>query len=309
MILVIGGGFSGVYLAKRLDATLISSRDHFEYTPGILRLFGPKKSNLLTIPFSKMGIKHVCATVTKVDDTHVYFGKKKMEYDTLIICTGAKFREPVSGSKVFSLYNVKDVFNAKKGLNKLRSVGIVGGGLVGVETAAELAHYHPHLDITVYDKNMCKQLCKGSRSYIKSWLKKHGIKNKREYVVSTELHDRYFVCAGMVPNTSFLPSAWLDNNGYVKVNDYLQVSNNVYAAGDIISSNAHKTAQNAELQAKIICSNLLGKNKKYKVNNGVILTSLGPYNAVFEYKGFILKGLFPAILKWLIERTVLWRYK
>ncbi len=41
--MIIGGSFAGLAVARGLrkdfDVTIIDKRDHFEYTPGVLRLF------------------------------------------------------------------------------------------------------------------------------------------------------------------------------------------------------------------------------------------------------------------------------
>ena len=173
-MIIIGGGFAGAYIAKKLGGTLISPRDYFEYTPGILRVFGGKAPKLLRVPYTAYGVKHVKGTVTKVDDEYVYLGEKTYRYDQLVVCTGARYRQPVTGGKVYSLYSSKDVIKARSGLNKCKSVAVVGGGLVGTEAAAELRYYYPDLDITVYDKKVCKQLCTKSQKYVLSWFKKYN---------------------------------------------------------------------------------------------------------------------------------------
>ena len=308
-MIIIGGGFAGAYIAKKLGGTLISPRDYFEYTPGILRVFGGKAPKLLRVPYTAYGVKHVKGTVTKVDNEYVYLGEKTYRYKQLVVCTGASYRQPVTGGKVYSLYSSKDVIKARSGLNKCKSVAVVGGGLVGTEAAAELRYYYPHLDITVYDKKVCKQLCTKSQKHVLSWFKKHNVTVKPEYVTDTKVHDRYFVCAGIIPNTSFLPAHWLNDRGYVKVNKQLRVRPNVYACGDIIESQAYKTAQNAEMQARVVVKNLQGTLTSYNVKEGPIATSLGPRNGTFEYGSIVVTGLLAALLKGLVERFVLWSYR
>ena len=308
-MIIIGGGFAGAYIAKKLGGTLISPRDYFEYTPGILRVFGGKAPKLLRVPYTAYGVKHVKGTVTKVDDAYVYLGEKTYRYDQLVVCTGARYRQPVTGGKVYSLYSSKDVIKARSGLNKCKSVAVVGGGLVGTEAAAELRYYYPDLDITVYDKKVCKQLCTKSQKYVLSWFKKHNIAVKAEYVTDTNVHDRYFVCAGVIPNTSFLPAHWLDKKGYVNVDDRLRVRPNVYACGDIISSRAYKTAQNAEAQAEVVVENVKGRITRYTAKQGAIATSLGPRDGTFEYGTFVVTGVLAAMIKSLVERVVLWSYR
>lgn len=308
-MIIIGGGFAGAYIAKHYGGTLISDRDYFEYTPGILRIFGGKAPKRLRVPYTAYGVKHVKGTVTKVDSEYVYLGKKTYRYKHLVLCTGASYRMPITGNKAYALYSTQDVIKARSGLGKCKSVAVVGGGLVGTEAAAELRYFYPHLDITVYDKNVCKQLCAKSRKYVLSWFKKHNVKVIHEYVTDTKKHDRYFVCAGITPNTTFLPSSWLTERGFVKVNKQLLVRPNVYACGDIIHNAAYKTAQNAEMQAKVVIQNIKGNLTSYVPKEGPIATSLGPRDGTFEYGNFVVTGILAALIKSLVERLVVWGYR
>ncbi|CAE8698542.1 unnamed protein product, partial [Polarella glacialis] len=61
-----------------------------------------------------------------------------------------------------------------------RGAVVVGAGLVGVELAAELAHFFPRLKVTLVDgaPSVLPQLPESARDYATEWLKKQGVKLK-----------------------------------------------------------------------------------------------------------------------------------
>ena len=52
-----------------------------------------------------------------------------------------------------------------------------------------------------------------------------------------------------------------------------------------------------------------GKLIKYKSTPRIMVISLGKYKGIITRKNFILKGLIPGILKTLIEKRTMRRYK
>ena len=101
-VVVIGGGFAGSYIARKLqgkfDLTLIDNKDYFEFTPSILRtIVEPRHACKIQVLhkyyLSKANI--VRGEVTKFNDKAAYIGKRRLEYDYLVICSGSKYNMPI----------------------------------------------------------------------------------------------------------------------------------------------------------------------------------------------------------------------
>src|SRR3989344_615569 len=92
-ILVIGGGFAGSYIAKKLekkfDVTLVDTKDYFEFTPGILRtIVEPehiKKIQILHSHYLKK-TKILIGNVKEVNKDYI----KIINTDLAFWCTGIK---------------------------------------------------------------------------------------------------------------------------------------------------------------------------------------------------------------------------
>ena len=93
------------------------------------------------------------------------------------------------------------------------------------------------------------------------------------------------------------------------VNDFLQVKGlkNLFGGGDITNIKEEKTAQAATLHAEVIAKNIIrmeeGKELvKYIPKENPMVLSLGKHHGLLDYKNFSLKGVFPGLLKKLIEK-------
>lgn len=83
-------------------------------------------------------------------------------------------------------------------------------------------------------------------------------------------------------------------------------TNNIFAAGDVNSIRIEKTAQNAEIQAKIVVENILACNKNkelesYSSSVTPVVISLGKRFGIFVKKNFVLSGFFIGPLKNFVE--------
>mgnify|MGYP001596292774 CR=1 FL=1 len=76
-----------------------------------------------------------------------------------------------------------------------------------------------------------------------------------------------FLATGLKPNSSFVDKKLLNEKGFVKVNEYLQLKNkkNIFVAGDVNDVKEEKTAQAAKKQARFAINNIksLENNQKY----------------------------------------------
>ncbi len=173
-ILIIGGGFGGLYTAKYLDQllkseplieiTLVNQTNYFLFTPLLHEVATGSLSPLsIAEPIREIlrgtKVKFIQATATSVDKKtkQVSTTAGILDYDYLVIATGSKTNfYHLDQTKVFQLKNLRDAVNLKNHLidkielattsknedkNKLTTFVIVGGGATGVELAAELAGF------------------------------------------------------------------------------------------------------------------------------------------------------------------------
>ena len=181
-IVIIGGGFGGVYTARNLyklfgnnvEITLINKGNYFIFTP-LLHEVATGALNPLSITeslreiFRGTRVDFVEDTVTEIDRQNqvVKTNSKTFSYDYLVIASGAEtnyFGTPGAKENSLTLKNlddaillrnkiIKTVEKAHNEKNKnLLNFAIIGAGATGVELAAELVEYL-HLIIESYYKD------------------------------------------------------------------------------------------------------------------------------------------------------------
>jgi len=91
----------------------------------------------------------------------------------------------------------------------------------------------------------------------------------------------------------------LDERGFVKVNDSLQVDGfpHIFAAGDIVAIAEEKLAQNAQQHGDVICNNIKRLEVKrklvgYSPSPRPMLVSLGPDKAMMIAGAFERNGAY-----------------
>ncbi len=342
-VVVIGGGFAGAKIAmgleSRFNVTLVDTKNYFEFTPSVPRtLLKPEKKKKIEI-LHKSYLKKaeiICGCVDNINDKYVYLknSNKKLSYDYLAICSGSRYNAPFKKQNIFLADRARDLMEAYKKIQKARKILIVGGGVVGVEIAAEIATFCRSREITIVqgaDKLMERNSEK-SRKYAEKFLKKHGVKiiynervvgYKKDMAVTDKKRrlgaDMILLCTGITPNSEFVKKSfaeYVDERGHIKVDEHLRFDNlkNVFAAGDINNIKEEKTAQAAEKQAEVVIKNILRTEKnlpllKYKPSRKVMVISLGKWDGIFEWKNFVITGLIPAFMKWAIQVKTMMKYK
>ncbi|HLD71959.1 MAG TPA: FAD-dependent oxidoreductase [Candidatus Nanoarchaeia archaeon] len=337
-LIIIGGGFSGAYLAKELqdkfDLTLIDSKEYFEFTPSVLKaLIRPK-----LIP--KIQVQHqnylkkarlIFEPVQKITSENVHTKEHTFPFDYLVISSGSSYHPPIKSKEVILINRDQTLQEYSTQLHSAKQILIIGGGLVGIELAAEIAtNFQDKYVVLCHSQSCLLERCLPKiQGYVLSFLRKNSVKvilnekviKKEKNVFLTNQNreipaDLVFWCIGISPNSEFLSNFNLDQKKFLKVNTFLQVNPhpNIFAAGDITAIPEEKTAQNAEEQAKIVMKNILNleQNKpliKYRSSSRMMLISLGKFNGILTYKHFSLTGIIPATLKRLVQLETIQRYK
>ena len=263
---VIGGGIAGVQAASRLsgmDVTLITEEEYLPYyrmrIGEILR--GSDPSSLLIHPaewYEETGIKILRGAVSEIDtaekNVHVSAPDSsdlRIPYDSLIIATGSRARTlslPGGRKESHVLRTLSDALSLREALLSADSFAVIGGGLLGLELAAEAAESF-HIPVSVIecaDHLLPRQFDAASSEVIEKALNAKGV----EVITSgnAESTDDDFIylsggrkvsasvlafSAGVCPAKEIAESAGIKTGRGIIVDRHLRTSApDVYAAGD-----------------------------------------------------------------------------
>ncbi|CAH2350982.1 apoptosis-inducing factor 1 [[Candida] railenensis] len=180
---------------------------------------------------------------------------KELKYDYLIIASGSHAESPAFKLHGDYLESKKAIKEVNKSIQDSGSIAILGGGATGVETASEIAYSFPKKKVTLFTGAEGPLSAIGKSIPASKKLEKLGIKivNKKRFssidstdtgasVItfadgSSETFDFYLPTYGVYPNSDFLDSKYLDDNGYLIVDKNLAVRghSDVIALGDVAS--------------------------------------------------------------------------
>ncbi len=229
------------------------------------------------------------------DDKHVEFDSgKKLKFDKLLLAPGSVPRTldlPGKDLKnVFTLRSFDDAINIIEACKSSSRAVVIGASFIGMETAYSLRKRG--LDVTIisveeipFERTFGKEVGmifkklhedNGVKFKLSLTLKEFYGNEKVEAVVlqSGERIEAGLVIAGVgaKPATGFLPNHLLRKDGGVKVNEYFQVSEDVFAAGDIAAFTDWRTGEDiriehwrtAEQQGRIAAHNMAGIKTQFK---------------------------------------------
>ncbi len=240
----------------------------------------------------KLGVR-----VTAIDreaKTVATDGGEDVPYDKLVLATGARVRQlPISGADLgglFYLRDRKDVVAIKAEVATGKKAVIIGGGYIGLETAASLKKQS--MDVTVleamprilqrvtapvmsdfYKRIHTEQGVKILEGVMASAIEKtgNGLRVQTSCGHSFDA-DMVIIGIGVIPNTELAEAAGLETGNGIVVNEFCQTSDpDIYAAGDVTWHynpvyDRHirlESVPNATEQAKVVASHINGKASPY----------------------------------------------
>ena len=187
-IVIVGGGFGGVYTAKNIceyfnekeiEVTIINKSNYFLFTPLLHEVAtGGLTPDSITEPIHEI---FRGTPVNIVEDTmlEVNYENKSVKtilntynYDYLVLSTGAEtnyFGTPGAKENTFALKTLSDAISLRNHIietceksiqtnnKELLTTAIVGAGPTGVELAAELQEYMQHTICTYYKNSNFKK--------------------------------------------------------------------------------------------------------------------------------------------------------
>lgn len=307
--LVIGAGHAGAQLAASLrqegwsgEIVLIGDEPALPYQrPPLSKAYLAGKSTLGELAirrrefYDKQQIRLLQASVTTIDRVarHVLLnGADVMSYDGLAICAGGRARQltvpGVELAGVFYLRTFADVEAIRAVAAPGRRAVIVGGGYVGLETAASLHGLGLHVTVLeAAERVLARVTAPEVSSFYERVHREAGVEIRTGAVVRAIAGDRtahsvvvsdgehipadlVIVGVGLVPNTELAARAELQVEDGIVIDDLARTSDpRIVAAGDCTITYLARygrplrleSVPNATEQAKTAAATMCGKER------------------------------------------------
>jgi NADH dehydrogenase FAD-containing subunit len=185
---------------------------------------------------------------------------------------------------------------------------IVGAGLVGVELAAELCHFYPHLcpAITLYDlaPTILSTFPKRAQEYAAQWLTQKGVTmatnaTMEDIDAAKEAATVVYMCVGVkVTASSFMPSNTIGEGGEIIVNEALQV---LLTDGQVVEMGLREKEMVTIATTGISAppSTLFGSGRIFAVGDCVSVRGLAPFTKdtypAEAMAGIVVKNLIQSL--------------
>jgi apoptosis-inducing factor 2 len=292
-VVVIGGGYAGVKIARDLDetahVTVVDRKEAFFHRIAALRASADSAwTHAPFVPYDRLlkngrVVQGKAVGIDPGERQVVLATGERYGYDVLVIATGADYQDPARfvGTTVEEAAKAFQVFQRR--LTSAHSFLVVGGGASGVELSAEIVLARPNAAVTLAHRGSV--LLPASRSTrvgrrAQAWLEEHGVTVLLGTYVSASSGsgsgngiyrdgsgrpmgaDVVFWATGTTPNTLWLRLAghgdWLTESGHVRVDEYLRVRGHedIFAVGDVNDVRESKLAPSAMAQATATIDNI-----------------------------------------------------
>lgn len=303
-VLIIGGGFAGARVAQDLskagfqDVTLVDKKEYFEVTYATLRTLAQpelgRRSRLSYATFIQGNFHQGDITSLAAHHANLADGSK-IDFDIAVVASGSSYASlPLAKSQQAMQLSERET-ELKDANNKLieaNNILIIGGGIVGVELAGEIADHYPDKVVTLAhgSDRLMPELSKKASKVADSQLRKLGVKliyNKRLSDKDTLLEqaDIVYTCAGVTPNTAMMTehfSSALDEQNRLKVDGCFRVegTQHLFALGDCANVPEGKLGYLADQQANALAKAMIALSnnktpKAYKPNPMMALVPVG----------------------------------
>ncbi|MHB8361757.1 MAG: FAD-dependent oxidoreductase [Thermoplasmataceae archaeon] len=327
-IIIIGGGAAGMSAAskaKRInpeaDITVYDSGGFVSYAEcGIPYYVGGKiddYTKLIHYPITefteKRGIKVQTNTGIKAIDTDnksvLLSSGKQVQFDKLIICTGASPKTPsqFKNSGSFAIRSLESGIALKKNIRKGSEITIVGDGVLGMELASTLAEGGNKVRMISHHKDLFPRMSEDvTKTLIMDFIERIDVETSSEvediakslegYSVRTKAgnHHADFVifATGIVPNTNFLENTTiqLTSSNLIRVNQSMQTNlPDIFAAGDCVTSKNlvsgkeewHPLAQISNKMGRVAGANAVGSEMIFPGSLGTTLVKIFDFEVGF----------------------------
>jgi apoptosis-inducing factor 2 len=238
-VVVVGGGYGGIAVAKALDETsdvvLVEPKDAFMHNIAALRaLVDPSWLPRIFLPYDRLLTNgRVVRDRAVVVDPHrvVTASGQEIFADYVVLATGSRYPFPAKTDLVDTHHAQEQVRRAHKALARADRVLLVGAGPVGIELAGEIRHVWPEKSIVLLD--VADEILGGPHMpELKAELRRQLIEARVELILGSPLRaapppppgelgtftltteagteiiaDIWFRCYGVVPSSDYLGDA------------------------------------------------------------------------------------------------------
>ena len=309
---IVGGSHAAVQLVISLrqngwdgTITVVSDEPHLPYQrPPLSKAFlsgdsgeeqlalrAPAAYEKLDVIF-KLGVS---VTAIDTDNRRLSLDDgETLHFTKLALCTGARARAlPIPGAELQNVHYLRtmdDVKRIKQSADMAKTAVIIGGGYIGLETAASLTKLGIAVTVLEAESRLLQRVASETTSEF--YLRLHqdqGVSIKLNAQASALQGDTavtHVVCAdgqtidadmviigiGVIPNTELASDAGLNVDNGIVVNEFAQTSHaDIVAAGDCTNhpnpllnrSLRLESVPNAVEQAKVAAASLCGIEKPY----------------------------------------------
>jgi rubredoxin-NAD+ reductase len=294
-MVVIGTGLAGYMFAKEWrklnsDQPLVMiTRDdgHFYSKPLLSNAVAKGKSpaELVTTPVGAMceqlnATIYTETTVERIDTDQqtVHTANATIEYDTLVLATGATpMTPPLSGDTdaLWQVNHLSDYSRFREAIDNSQSIAILGSGLIGCEFANDLINSHQVQVVSLEPTPLIRLLPAEIGEKLQAVFAGAGVQwHLNETAVSVEKNaegvtltmqsgktvtaDCVLCAIGIAPDLHLVKTAELKHNRGIIVDELLRTSQpNIYALGDAIEFAGRVEPYIAPL---LLCARTLAKN-------------------------------------------------
>jgi NADH:ubiquinone reductase (H+-translocating) len=344
---ILGGGYGGLTLAQEMLENEIPGEvevvliDRMPYqglkTEYYALAAGTISESEIRVAFPanpRLIIRYGEVESVDLDNKHVQMvNDDPISFDWLVIALGCVDRfNGIEGAQQFThtiqtLSASRRTYQAINDLRPYAQVSVVGGGLSGVEIAAELRESRPDLNVRIIDRgaSILSAYPTKLQGYVREWFDEHGVElracvslqkvesgvlyNKEEEIMT----DLTVWTAGIQPSPIVQQlNVPKDNQGRVLLNEYHQIPSHpdVFVVGDCASLPFSPSAQAAEAQGKQVAQVMeafwKGETPRLKtIKLKGVLGSLGKKSGFGLMGNRTIMGMVPRVLK----SGVLWMSK
>jgi NADH dehydrogenase FAD-containing subunit len=291
-VVVIGGGYGGVTVAKALDAVanvvLVEPKDAFQHNVAALRaLVDPDWPARTFLPYDHLLTRGTVIRDRAVEvDQHgaVLESGQRLRADYLVLATGSTYPFPAKSDRPTAADAIAHYQAMYANLAQAERVMLLGAGAVGLELAGEIASAWPNKQIVLVD--VADQILPGPFDpRLRAELERQLDAFKVTRVLGSPLAqppdpepgelktftasttdgrsieaDIWFRCYGVTPVTSYLAGDLAEArtaDGYLTVTPELRLAGfeTVYAVGDVAALDVNKAAV-ASRQAAVVAANI-----------------------------------------------------
>ena len=305
-ILVLGDEAPLPYHRPPLSKALLTK----EKTPEQIEIFKASVYEKAEVEF-RLGV-----SVEKIDraaKTVLLNNGEVLPYDKLALCTGARVRKlEIPGANLKGVHYLRTLADAEKIQSEVKPGGnavIVGGGYIGLETAASLRKLGMEVTVVEMMHRVLERVTAPELSvYYTDLHHRHGIKiltgaqtlelrgtDRVQQVVCSENRildaDLVIVGFGVIPNTELAADAGLEVSNGVVVDEFAQTTDpDIVAAGDCTNHPNDllgyrlrlESVPNAMEQGKAAAASICGLKKAY---HALPWFWSDPYNAKLQIAG------------------------